>query len=160
MESRSSRRRLLPISNLPDHHATAWAVLIEPASSLLAPFLGVVDLWALSLSCKGLHPIRHQLCYVDHWSAGVRHALESGEVGAMVRRLTAWASAMEPGGAQRLAGILGRVPRLEELDLRNQMIGDEGAIVLAAALREHGLPHLHTLHLGAFYHPSISCSSA
>lgn len=51
-------------SSSESNSAAAWAVLVEPAASLLAPLLGMEDLFGLSLVCKGFRPIWRQLCHM------------------------------------------------------------------------------------------------
>ena len=53
------------MTELPGAVAAAWAVLVDPTASLLAPLLHIRELFALSLVCKGLRPIWRQLCHMD-----------------------------------------------------------------------------------------------
>jgi len=61
--------------------AAAWALLLEPAASLLAPLLRGPDLWALSVAsrCKEFGHAWRQLAHVNHWAAGLAQALGSGK---------------------------------------------------------------------------------
>lgn len=54
----------MPTCGVLGPYAAAWAVLVEPAASLMAPLLGMEDLFVLSLVSKGLRPIWGQLCHL------------------------------------------------------------------------------------------------
>lgn len=91
------------MTELPEPHAAAWAVLLDSTASLLAPLLRMRDLFALSLVCKGLRPTWRQLCDMDPLDNRViDHLLSSGTYRATAidmstfNKGTAYTSATHP----------------------------------------------------------------
>ena len=117
---------------------------LEPATAIGLARCACKGLRANVLLCRAAVTLRreHSSALALTKKAGLTLDRMAG-----ARRLSWAAKSLTATDAQVLTSIFPHVPRLEELDLRSNALGDRGLLLLAAASARGHLPSLRTLSL-------------